>query len=67
MPGSEPSESTANKFRPRLPPPADESAQGLGDVIKRVTSALGFPPCDGCERRADALNRMFPFKNRRNS
>jgi hypothetical protein len=52
------------KFEPRLPPPADSEAQGLGDLIKRVTSAVGFHPCGGCERRAEMLNRAVPFKTR---
>jgi peroxiredoxin len=34
---------------------------GLGDVIKRVTSALGIKPCAGCERRAAVLNRWMVF------
>lgn len=34
---------------------------GLGDVIKRVTSAFGIKPCKGCERRAAALNRWLVF------
>jgi len=32
---------------------------GLGDLIKRVTSALGIKPCVGCERRATVLNRWL--------
>src|SRR5208283_3615673 len=32
---------------------------GLGDLIKRFTSALGIKPCVGCERRAAALNRWL--------
>lgn len=34
----------------------DEDA-GLGDVITRATTAIGLPPCGGCDRRAGALNR----------
>ncbi len=34
---------------------------GLGDVIKRVTSAMGIKPCVGCERRAGVLNRWMVF------
>ena len=34
---------------------------GLGDVIKRVTTVMGIPACDGCRRRAETLNRLFPF------
>ena len=32
---------------------------GLGDLIKRLTSALGIKTCVGCERRAAALNRWL--------
>jgi len=34
---------------------------GLGDLIKRITSALGIKPCVGCERRAQTLNRWLVF------
>jgi hypothetical protein len=34
---------------------------GLGDVIKRVTYAVGIKPCAGCEKRAEALNRWMHF------
>lgn len=34
---------------------------GLGDVIKRVTSAIGIKPCLGCEQRAAVLNRWMVF------
>ncbi len=39
---------------------------GLGDVIKRFTSAMGMKPCGGCERRAAALNRHIVLTGRRN-
>jgi peroxiredoxin len=32
---------------------------GLGDLIKRLTSALRIKTCVGCERRAAALNRWL--------
>jgi hypothetical protein len=34
---------------------------GLGDVVKRVTSAVGIQPCGGCQRRAQALNNWLVF------
>jgi peroxiredoxin len=40
---------------------------GLGDVIKRVTSAMGIKPCVGCERRAGVLNRWMVFSSTRGS
>jgi hypothetical protein len=34
----------------------------LGDSITAVTSAVGMPPCAGCKRRAEALNRMSEIR-----
>jgi hypothetical protein len=48
-------------FRIRLPQHIVEEAAGLGDVVKRVTNAVGIRPCGDCERRARALNRRFPI------
>lgn len=39
-----------------------KSPAGLGDVIKRVTGAVGIDPCKGCQRRAAALNRWIGFR-----
>jgi hypothetical protein len=50
--------------RVRLPGFIDEEI-GLGDVIKRATSAVGIKPCGGCRRRAAALNRWVVFSGRR--
>ena len=51
-------------YRVRLPGfLADEI--GLGDVIKRATSYIGIPPCGGCERRAQGLNRRVVFSGRK--
>jgi hypothetical protein len=38
-----------------------EDEIGLGDVVKRVTYAMGIQPCGGCEQRAAALNRWMTF------
>lgn len=43
----------------------DEEDVGLGDVIKRATSAVGVKPCGGCARRAAALNGWIVFSGRR--
>jgi hypothetical protein len=48
-------------LRVRLPGFIREDEIGLGDVIKRVTYAIGIRPCSGCERRASALNRWVSF------
>lgn len=36
--------------------------QGLGDVIAKVTTAVGIEPCEGCKDRQFTLNRLFNFK-----
>lgn len=38
-----------------------KSASGLGDVVKKVTNALGIKTCDDCEKRRQKLNKLFPF------
>ena len=50
----------------------DMKSKGLGDTIEKVTTATGIKKvvetvakasgkdC-GCEKRKDALNRMFPY------
>lgn len=37
---------------------------GLGDVVKGVTTRLGFTPCGACEKRAETLNRWVAFTPR---
>ena len=34
---------------------------GIGDVIANITTAVGIEPCDGCNKRKEQLNRLFPF------
>ena len=50
-------------YRVRLPGFLVEEEIGLGDVIKGVTSTFGIQPCDGCKRRAAALNRWLVFSS----
>ena len=45
--------------RVRLPGFLIDEEIGLGDAIKKVTYAMGFKPCRGCEQRAAALNRWM--------
>ena len=45
----------------RLPGFLVEEEVGLGDLIKKVTYAMGIRSCGGCERRAAALNRWMTF------
>ena len=50
--------------RVRLPGFVMEEDIGLGDVVKRVTYAMGIRPCGGCEARAAALNGWMVFSGR---
>ncbi len=34
---------------------------GLGDVVKSITSKVGFKPCGGCQKRAAVLNQRMVF------
>lgn len=52
-------------YRVRLPGFISEEDVGLGDLIKRATSAAGIKPCGGCQRRADTLNRWMVFSGKR--
>ncbi len=52
-------------YRVRLPGFINDEDVGLGDVIKRATSAVGIRPCGGCQRRAAALNHWLTFSCRR--
>jgi hypothetical protein len=54
-------ESESGPHRVRLPGFLIEEKIGLGDVVKRVTYAMGIKPCGGCEKRAAALNRWMRF------
>lgn len=49
----------------RLPTFVTDRDIGLGDVVKRATTAVGVKPCGGCEQRAAAFNRWFVFTGRR--
>jgi hypothetical protein len=51
---------TSGPYRVSLPGFLSEDV-GLGDAIKRITYAAGIKPCDGCERRAAALNHWIVF------
>jgi hypothetical protein len=59
-----PESSEHQPYRVRLPGFIADEDVGLGDVVKRVTSSLGIRPCDGCERRAAALNSWLVFTGR---
>jgi hypothetical protein len=61
---TQPQRANREPFRVRLPGFLVDKDVGLGDVIKRATSAYGIKPCGGCQRRAEALNRWFVIAGR---
>ncbi len=58
-------ESAREPYRVRVPRAIAHEDIGLGDVLKRATSAVGIKPCGVCERRAAALNRWLIFSGQR--
>jgi hypothetical protein len=54
-------ENSRKAIKVRLPVFVRDEDIGLGDVLKRATSAVGIKPCDGCEKRAAALNNFVRF------
>ena len=38
------------------------STRGLGDVVAKVTSAVGVKPCGKCKQRQAKLNKLMPFR-----
>lgn len=36
--------------------------RGAGDVVAKITGALGIKPCAPCKKRQAALNRWFSFR-----
>lgn len=37
-------------------------SKGVGDVIAKITESVGIKPCEGCKKRKEKLNKLFPFK-----
>ena len=54
-------EAQPKPYRVRLPGFVADEAVGLGDVVRRMTYAMGIKSCGGCEKRAAALNRWMVF------
>lgn len=48
----------------RLPNFGNQREIGLGDLISSVASRMHVPPCGGCGRRAERLNRLVTFAPR---
>jgi hypothetical protein len=61
-PAAPPAQPAAHRVR--LPGFVTAEEIGLGDVIKRATTAVGVKPCGGCEQRARRLNRWMVFTPR---
>lgn len=40
-----------------IPAPGGIPAQGIGTIIKRMTTAVGIKPCGGCQKRAEWLDK----------
>jgi hypothetical protein len=55
----------AEPHRVRLPGFITDETIGLGDAVKRATSAVGIRPCAPCAARAERLNRWVVFTGRR--
>jgi hypothetical protein len=53
------------RHRVRLPRFIVHEPVGAGQVIKRLTSAVGVRPCDPCERRAARVDRWLRVEPRR--
>ncbi len=41
---------------------ASSMAGGLGDSVQRFTGAMGFQPCPACQKRAQQLNELVPYR-----
>jgi len=52
------------RYQVRLPGFVSDEDVGLGDVVKRFTSAVGIAPCGGCRQRAAVLNSWISFSRR---
>jgi len=35
--------------------------RGVGDVVAKMTKAVGIRPCGRCAQRREKLNSIFPF------
>ena len=42
----------------------EKKMAGLGDLVAKVTSAVGIKPCAECKGRQEKLNKLVPFKKK---
>jgi hypothetical protein len=54
-------EPQSKPYQVRLPGFITGEEVGLGDVLQRMTYAMGIKPCGGCEQCAAGLNRWVVF------
>ena len=45
----------------RIPVPGLKTEIGAGDVIAKVTTAIGIKPCTPCQKRREQLNQALKF------
>ena len=55
---------TSRPRRISLPIPL-EGEIGLGDMLSRMTSAVGIKPCGGCKERAQKMNNQIIFQGKK--
>ena len=48
----------------RVTLPGVSESIGAGDVVHKITAALGMHHCSDCERRKAAMNRLLSFEAR---
>jgi hypothetical protein len=48
----------------QVPVPGLQRNVGAGDLIQRLTQAMGIKPCAPCEQRREQLNRLLAFQPR---
>jgi hypothetical protein len=56
---------TRTPRKARLPGFVPDEPVGLGDLVKRATSAVGIRPCGPCQQRAQRLNGWLVFTGKR--
>lgn len=42
---------------------ASRKARGVGDIVAKLTHAVGLETCGKCAKRRKRLNEMFPFSS----
>jgi hypothetical protein len=43
----------------RIPVPGLKTEIGAGDIVAKVTTALGIKPCTPCQKRREQLNQAL--------